>query len=387
MSHLDLPPEILDSVVDLLSNKPETLRQCCLVSKSWVPRARKHLFAVIVFRTEGCLNAWKKTFPDPSDSPAHHTHDLTIKFLGVITEDGCIPTFPRLARLKVVETPGLGCRHMNPAAFQEFPHTLKSLSVTSFSLTLSQVFSLIRSIPFLEDLSLTGRAADINYNDQDGLRIVAPPPTSPPFTGALGLSMFRGTTDAAQRLLNLPNGLRFRKLQLQRCSRGDLHYVMELVTACSDTLECLDITCPPEGAIHFCQTRHLLTSRSTDRSVPIQIDLSKAMKLQHIIFRCGSLRIEWITRTLETITPENQGFQRITVDVDRVRILVGVDPGVGWPDLDHLLVRFWESRSIRTTLESFGRPLRGMMDFAMCLLPELTKRGAIDLVEEPMFYV
>ncbi|KAF9643160.1 hypothetical protein BDM02DRAFT_3081141, partial [Thelephora ganbajun] len=44
-----LPPEILDYIIDLLHDKPETLKQCCLVSKSWVSRTRKHLFADIEF--------------------------------------------------------------------------------------------------------------------------------------------------------------------------------------------------------------------------------------------------------------------------------------------------------------------------------------------------
>ena len=255
MSHPVLPPEILDSIVDLLCDEPEALRQCCLVSKSWIPRTRKHIFAVIVLHTEDNLKAWKKAFQASSNSPACYTRDLTIRFLGVIAEDGCIPFFPRIARLEVIETPGFGCGYMNPAAFQIFPHTLKSLSVTSFSLTLSQVFSLICSIPFLEDLSLTGHVTDVNDNDPDGAHTAASPPASPPLTGALQLWMFRGTTVTAQRLLHLPNGLHFRKLQLQWYGR-DLHCIMQLVTACSGTLECLDITCIPEGAIHLCQTCH-----------------------------------------------------------------------------------------------------------------------------------
>jgi hypothetical protein len=30
----------------------EALKECCLVSKSWIPRTRKHLFAQIIFHTE-----------------------------------------------------------------------------------------------------------------------------------------------------------------------------------------------------------------------------------------------------------------------------------------------------------------------------------------------
>ncbi|KAF9644814.1 hypothetical protein BDM02DRAFT_3067122, partial [Thelephora ganbajun] len=44
-----LPPEILDCIVDFLRDQPETLKQCCLVSKSWVSRARSHLFTNVEF--------------------------------------------------------------------------------------------------------------------------------------------------------------------------------------------------------------------------------------------------------------------------------------------------------------------------------------------------
>ncbi|KAF9789198.1 hypothetical protein BJ322DRAFT_1000595, partial [Thelephora terrestris] len=47
-----LPPEILDLVTDNLSDEPSTLKACCLVSKSWVPRTRKHLFASVKFNQD-----------------------------------------------------------------------------------------------------------------------------------------------------------------------------------------------------------------------------------------------------------------------------------------------------------------------------------------------
>ena len=45
-----LPPEILDLIIDHLHDEPATLKTCCVVSKSWVPRTRKHLFALVEFR-------------------------------------------------------------------------------------------------------------------------------------------------------------------------------------------------------------------------------------------------------------------------------------------------------------------------------------------------
>ena len=47
MSHPHLSPELLDLVVDFLPGSRGTLKSCCLVSKPWIPRARKRLFADI----------------------------------------------------------------------------------------------------------------------------------------------------------------------------------------------------------------------------------------------------------------------------------------------------------------------------------------------------
>jgi len=54
-----------------------------------------------------------------------------------------------------------------------------------------------------------------------------------------------------------------------------------------------------------------------------------------------------------------------------------------WLDLDRLLVQFWEShltgpKVICTPWKGRKRYVRG---YAKCLLPELTKRGVIGLVE------
>lgn len=74
-----LPPEILDLIVDHLRDEPTTLKTCCVVSKSWVPRTQKHLFAhVEVHASKFHVELWKETFPDPSNSPAHHTRTLSI---------------------------------------------------------------------------------------------------------------------------------------------------------------------------------------------------------------------------------------------------------------------------------------------------------------------
>jgi hypothetical protein len=57
-----LPAELLDHVVDLLHDTEDALRSCCLVSKSWIPRTRRHLFADIEFYTAETCNHGKTRF-------------------------------------------------------------------------------------------------------------------------------------------------------------------------------------------------------------------------------------------------------------------------------------------------------------------------------------
>ena len=106
MSNPHLPPEILDHIIDLLHNEPNALKECCLVSKSRVPRTRKHLFANIQFRAANDLKHWKKAFPDPPNSPAYHTRTLFISRPQDVEkadaeEDGWIWALPCIERSAV----------------------------------------------------------------------------------------------------------------------------------------------------------------------------------------------------------------------------------------------------------------------------------------------
>ena len=105
-----------------------------------------------------------------------------------------------------------------------------------------------------------------------------------------------------------------------------------------------------------------------------------------ITFRSESVRVGWITRTLETITVEHQGLQRIVIGLDRIAGLGEANPSAtGWLDLDRLLVQFRESRSIHAWLGCTSNPPGWLADDTARLLPELTKRGIVDLVEKPFW--
>ena len=139
MSNLHLPAEILDYIIDYLHNEEVTLRNCCLVSKSWVPRARKHLFDDIAFYTVRDAHSWKRTFPDPLTSPAYYAKTLFID----CSELGADRTEPDFNQSVTPLTP-----------FHGFSPTLKSLCIIIPALPSSQIFDLILSFPLLEDFDV-----------------------------------------------------------------------------------------------------------------------------------------------------------------------------------------------------------------------------------------
>ena len=111
-------------------------------------------------------------------------------------------------------------------------------------------------------------------------------------------------------------------------------------------------------------------------------DLSKAQKLEDITFLCTRLGIHWVVAALRTV--ESKNLRQITIHPHfRVnRSLTSTSAQWEWDNLDQLLVQFWTSHSIRPRFayspDSGGKNLK---DWTPSLLPELTLRGLVDLVE------
>jgi len=247
-----LPPEILDLIVDHLHDELTVLKTCCVVAKSWVPRTRKHLFAHIEFNTsKSHIELWKKAFPDPSNSPARHTHTLSIYGLPAVTAvdasaGGWIRTFHNVVHLRLSPLAPISL-----VPFYGLSPTLRSLHLT---FTPSEVLDLIGSFPLLEDLALDGIYPE---SDPDGWNT---PLTSPKLTGTLELRMPEEIHSVARRLFDLPGGLHFSEFRMM-FSDGDAASVTELVSRCSDTLESLTMFYRPLGAFPFSSCDRLVAHR------------------------------------------------------------------------------------------------------------------------------
>jgi hypothetical protein len=229
-----LPPEIIDLIVDHLRDEPIALKACCVISKSWIPWARIHLFASVEFHAQKShIELWKKAFPDPSNSPAHLTRSLTIRGIPAATatdadDGGWIRAFHNLVHLHL-EALGQGDRKASLVAFHGLSPTLRSLRLVSVS---PEVLDLICSFPLLEDLALLPIG--------NGRATWSIPSTSPKLTGSLNLDAIEEARPAICRLLDLPDGLRFTKITVASLD-ADAKLTTDLVSRCSDTLESLSI--------------------------------------------------------------------------------------------------------------------------------------------------
>ena len=113
------------------------------------------------------------------------------------------------------------------------------------------------------------------------------------------------------------------------------------------------------------------------------LDLSKATKLKEVVFNYYR-NIQWITTAIKTI--ESKNLQQIAIfSYASTPISFQIKEAVRqeWQDLDHQLVQLWTSHSIRPKImyrrgQGGADEARGLVQR---LLPELTRRGAVDVVE------
>jgi hypothetical protein len=278
-----LPQEILDLIVDHLRDEPTTLKSCCVVSKSWIHRTRTHLFARVEFHApKSHVELWRKIFSDPSRSPVHHTRHLSICGLALVTAadadtGGWIRTFRNFVHLHLESIDFENDNQVSLVPFYGLSPTLTSLRIMSTS---SEILELICSFPLLEDLALVFLSLGGDAWDT--------PSTSPKLTGSLELVALGAIRPAARRLLSLPGGLRFAKIDTS-CLKEDVKSITDLVSRCSDTLESLKICyCIPGAFSSASMSGQCLTATcgcSHSRDAPVRS--LQGHKTQRVVVSMG----------------------------------------------------------------------------------------------------
>ena len=149
---------------------------------------------------------------------------------------------------------------------------------------------------------------------------------------------------------------------------------------CSETLESLDVTEELHGEspplLCLIGTLPIRSGRGTE------FDLSMATKLKDLVFRSNLPSVRWITRALRSV--KSNGLQRITLRSDLYTFTNPIQEATyqEWWDLDRLLVQFRTSRSIcPKVVYEIKCEEEEMRGYALNMLPELTRRGLVDLVK------
>ena len=246
-----IPNEILDEILNHLiadSNScDDSLRSCSLVSKSWVPPCRRHIFHTIIF-SSGDVAKWLKTFPVPQESPAHYVKDLRFLLGGHYGAPEKFskhtPWFTNVEKLALtMNTTSSSSRTSFPA---RLPQSVTSLTIKAggSGVDLMQMRDIMARLPNLNDLKISGPFV---VGSKPKKRL---PGLGAGLRGKFGgeLQIRNGYTDEyiVNMLLEVPTRLHFTKIYIY-ADCPCLLPTVRLAGACCKTLVNLLFSC----AIYF----------------------------------------------------------------------------------------------------------------------------------------
>jgi len=246
-----VPQEIIDGILDhLVADSPGLdpfLRSCSLVSKSWVPSCRRHLFHTILF-TPWRVAKWLKAFPVPEESPAHHVRRLHFSLAGYYGAPERFfeytPWFTNVKRVTLFRDGEF--QPLRPPSFARLPPSVTSLTISANTLTLVHIRDIMAQLHNLNDLSLSRPLAMVDRSALPGIGAVL----RGKFGGQLRLLKGFANAEVINMLLEAPTGLHFTDVQI-RSMHGCLFSAIRLAAACRKTLVKLSYVVDIHGKSHL----------------------------------------------------------------------------------------------------------------------------------------
>ena len=229
-----IPHELIDEVLDYLATDLDfkSLQSCALVSKSWIPSCRRHLFHTIRF-TSGAATRWVKAFPVPEASPAHYVRELRFALGGGYSAPQQIfehvPWFTNLERMTWMGAGGF--RSLWVLSLRRLPQSLTSLTIETDMVALVQIRDILVQLPNLDDLSLLGFRDTTERRVLLGMGKVV----RGRFCGQLRLVNGYADKCVMDMLLEVPTGLHFTEIHIRGMHESFLSTV-RLAEACGHTL-------------------------------------------------------------------------------------------------------------------------------------------------------
>ena len=301
-----IPQEIIDEILDHLAADLTSLRSCALVSKSWLPSCRRHLFHTTFFNSETAK--WFETLQEPEDSPARHVRDLRFSIRGYYgAPEKFFEYIPWFTNVEKVTLSGHGrYQPLRVPWLWKLPQSVTSLTINTGVVTVAQIRDIIVQLPNLDDLSLSGSIVAADKRTLVGIGAAL----RGRFCGQLRLLKGHTNEDIVDMLLEVPTGLHFTDVQI--CGTYEcLFSIVRLAEACCETIVKLSY-----AVSAYCESQPFLRSSCTFTPTPPPnvdgdevfqraFDFSKFPNLQEVEFGVGWMRggLLWIPLALSTLRP------------------------------------------------------------------------------------
>lgn len=256
---MTLPQELIDNIIDCLHGDVTALQACCLVRTSWVFSCRRQLYRTVAFHTLSDLEEWENTFPDVTQSPAMQVQSLSVAGLwasqwAYLGEDnfnpdemeGCL--LDQFRSFRQVRNLSLAAFNVQPLTstqeyFSHFKPSVRSLELHSpCPANQTDLVNFICSFPRINDLVITRANRWLDQSNDDSREDSQQLQRFPVFGGILKLLDFSDPSgEFINKLVDIPNGVSFRSIELGLDKLGELEPIGKLLSSCSSTLEVLTL--------------------------------------------------------------------------------------------------------------------------------------------------
>ena len=258
---MQLPQELIEGIIDYLSDDCQTLETCSLVATTWLARSRRHLFSRISLNPT-TVKKWCSAIRAGPDGIPRLVRTLTLhqaqghRWLGTEFLDTISDHFSSFQYIENLTITWLNLGDFDPGSFtRHFGHygsSVRSLHLSYLSGDYSAFMAFLQLFPYLEDLLI--HTPEL-YDDNPTPRISR---TAPPIHGFLNLLSFDfSSSPFVSHLAGLD--LRFSSISIFDCNFSSGFPLNNLLGASSSTLRSLEFE-----YVTFCRDIYFHSSRRTN---------------------------------------------------------------------------------------------------------------------------
>lgn len=237
----NIPQELIDKIIDNVDR--EYLPVCSFVETRWVESCHRRLMGIghCIFRSRSDLLPWRTSllfFNYSSTLGRVRTLTLSSDALdGWMSYFGSVEVvFPNLTSLVIISPPSRFGRYL-PVLEKNFGRTLETLVLCMITFVPGDLFTTLASFPNLHDFMIS-QSPRVPQAIREHLFFFAPP--SGLTRGKLSLVGSEAQEAYIPSFMKLPE-TQYRSLYFSDASQLDIGNVHQLVSACSSTLETLEI--------------------------------------------------------------------------------------------------------------------------------------------------